>query len=380
MIFTRSKVALGALIFALAGGLLGGVAWATAAASAAWMDHLQAFFANNLTLAVLLTLLIFLTSWRRDRLTLSTNLNKQIQDYNLAIFKDPSLAGQVGADSFPKSEASWVQGLYATFYTINMVRDGKHIRERLFVRSSDLFREDEFIWLTAADYPEQLIYILDGERGYHPDFKAFIWSILKRRYTNDWIENVRERYRARLAREDQGSHAAALRQPEEALMIESGNGRGEGGTDAAALAAGGLAIVLATYMDEGSYDLISAVVAVTLSCVLLAYLAGNSTRLGQRVAFAAVTGLAATPLAAFLLELSLADDHSNFFKWSVSGFTTEVLEKSEPTSRVGDLAILVSWLVLTAAAAWYDKIRSIQAGGAAVSSTEGKSQPVNSDG
>lgn len=128
-------------------------------------------------------------------------------------------------------------------------------------------------------------------------------------------------------------------------------------TDAAALAAGGLAIVLATYMDEGRYDLISAAVAVTLSCILLAYLAGKTEGLGQRMAFAAVTGLAATPLAGFLLELLLADDRSSFFLWCVPGFTEEELEKSEPTSRVGDLAIFVSWLALAAVAAWYDRER-----------------------
>lgn len=156
------------------------------------------FLANNVTLAVLLSSLVLWTTWRRDRLILSTNLNKQIQDYNLAIFKDHALAAQVAKQSFPNSDGAWVQGLYSVFYTLNMVRDGKQIRDRLYVQDTDLFKEDEFIWLTFNNYPEQMIYVLEGERGYHPTFKSYVRSVITLRYPDAMIEDVRDRYRARV--------------------------------------------------------------------------------------------------------------------------------------------------------------------------------------
>jgi hypothetical protein len=128
----------------------------------------------------------------------------------------------------------------------------------------------------------------------------------------------------------------------------------EGGTDAAALAAGGLAIVLTTYMDEGRYELLGAAVSLTLFWTLLAYLLGKERHWAQRLALAGVAGLTATPLAGFVIEVSLAQDPLEFFSWYELPRKVEDLEGKELASSVGGLATLTAWAVVGALVAILD--------------------------
>lgn len=137
-------------------------------------------------------------------------------------------------------------------------------------------------------------------------------------------------------------------------MADRGNNRMEGGTDAAALAAGGLAIVLTTYMDEGRYELLGAAVSATLFWTLLAYLLGKERHWTQTVAFAAVTGLTATPFAGFVLELFQAQDPCSFFSWSEPPLKVKDLEEDELASSVGGLATLAAWATVGAVVAILD--------------------------
>ena len=127
-----------------------------------------------------------------------------------------------------------------------------------------------------------------------------------------------------------------------------------GNTDAAALVAGGVAIVLTTYLDEGEYDPVGFIVAVTLACTLLAYLLGEYKSPAQRVAFAGVIGLTAVPAFGFLFELLMKWDAAHFFQWSEVQRTIESAEKVDVVSAVGSVPILLAWLGSAAAAGLWD--------------------------
>jgi hypothetical protein len=115
-------------------------------------------------------------------------------------------------------------------------------------------------------------------------------------------------------------------------------------TDAAALAAGALAVVLTMYLDEGQYEVLGAIVSLTLVCTLLSYLLGGHDNEWQRLAFAAVVGLTATPLTGFLIEVAMRGEIASFFSWSELPRKVEAVEKEEVTSQVGNLSIISAWL------------------------------------
>src|SRR5687767_6411581 len=120
-------------------------------------------------------------------------------------------------------------------------------------------------------------------------------------------------------------------------MAQDGDRLTEGATDAAALAAAGLAIVLTTYMEEGRYDLLGAVVSLTLLGILVAYLFGRERLVRQRIALAAVAGLVAIPSIGFVIELVQAgNDWRGFFSWYEQSERVKEAEGSELASTVGD--------------------------------------------
>jgi hypothetical protein len=131
-------------------------------------------------------------------------------------------------------------------------------------------------------------------------------------------------------------------------MADDRHGRREGDTDAAALAAGGLAIVLTTYVDEGRYDLFGAIVSLTLLTTLLAYLLGKERSGPQRAALAGVAGLVATPLVGFAIEFAQAADRAAFFSCCEISQRVKSLEETELASTVGELPIAIAWAVVAA--------------------------------
>lgn len=76
----------------------------------------------------------------------------------------------------------------------------------------------------------------------------------------------------------------------------------ENGTDAAALAGGVVAIAITMFADPGPYDELGVVVALTLAALLLGYVRFNRRGRAQSAAVAAVAGILAVPMVAWVLE------------------------------------------------------------------------------
>ena len=110
-----------------------------------------------------------------------------------------------------------------------------------------------------------------------------------------------------------------------------------GPTDAAALAASSLAVVLTTYMHDGAYDLVGALVSGTLVWTLLSFLLGRSRNPAERIAFAAVVALTAIPLMCFIIEHINSHDPANFF--------TGIGVRKGRQSQVGSMPTLIAFIL-----------------------------------
>lgn len=76
-----------------------------------------------------------------------------------------------------------------------------------------------------------------------------------------------------------------------------------GGTDAAALAGGVVAIAMTMFAEPGPYDELGVVVAVTLAVLLFAYVRFHRRDRPQSIAVAAVAGVVGVPVVAYGLEM-----------------------------------------------------------------------------
>jgi hypothetical protein len=82
----------------------------------------------------------------------------------------------------------------------------------------------------------------------------------------------------------------------------------EGRTDIAALSAGTVAVAVSMFLISGPFDVLGAMVAVTLTLVIVGYVWQHKRSTIQSLAVAALLGIIAIPIAGFALELLFAHD------------------------------------------------------------------------
>src|SRR5690242_12295544 len=85
------------------------------------------------------------------------------------------------------------------------------------------------------------------------------------------------------------------------IMSGETEGSGEGRTDIAALAAGAMAVAISMFLISGPFDALGAMVAVTLTLVIIGYVWKHRRSILQSLAVAALLGIVAIPIAGFAL-------------------------------------------------------------------------------
>jgi hypothetical protein len=145
-------------------------------------------------------------------------------------------------------------------------------------------------------------------------------------------------------------------------MDHQDESRGEGRTDIAALAAGAMAVAISMFLISGPFDALSAMVAVTLTLVIIGYVWKNRRSTVQSLAVAALLGIVAIPITGFALELLFAHD-----AWSLlvdneplncrSGAGWRPCASDEHHSKVNNLWQIGTWLVVCGIAFVADRQR-----------------------
>jgi hypothetical protein len=83
---------------------------------------------------------------------------------------------------------------------------------------------------------------------------------------------------------------------------------GEGNTDIAALSAGVAAVAVSMFVIPGPFDVLGAIVAVTLTLVIFGYVWEHPRTRRRSLAVSALLGVIAIPLFGFILEMYFAQD------------------------------------------------------------------------
>jgi len=115
--------------------------------------------------------------------------------------------------------------------------------------------------------------------------------------------------------------------------------------DTAALAGAVLAGVLASFVEPGPFDLMSAVLGITLIALLIAYLWNNRRTVGKSIAFSMVTAFSSLLVLGFVLEMMLSTPKP----------INKVTGKEESNVQSSELAI--SWVVVTGSVLLIDRLR-----------------------
>lgn len=111
--------------------------------------------------------------------------------------------------------------------------------------------------------------------------------------------------------------------------------------DTAALAGAVLAGVLASFVPEGPFDCMSAVLGVTLVALLLAYLWNKHRTVGKSIAFSMVAAFSSLLVLGFVLEIIHTSTPTN--------------EDSQKKSQVPRSELAISWAVMAAAVFMVDR-------------------------
>jgi len=137
---------------------------------------------------------------------------------------------------------------------------------------------------------------------------------------------------------------------------------GEGRTDIAALAAGAMAVAISMFLISGPFDALSAMVAVSLTLVIIGYVWKHRRSTVQSLAVAALLGIVAIPITGFALELVFAHD-----PWSLlvdneplncrNGGAWRPCGGDEHHSKVNNLWQIGTWLVVAGIAFIADRRR-----------------------
>jgi len=139
-------------------------------------------------------------------------------------------------------------------------------------------------------------------------------------------------------------------------------GRDGGRTDIAALAAGAMAVAVSMFLISGPFDALGAMVAVTLTLVIIGYVWQHRRSTVQSLAVAALLGIVAIPITGFALELLFAHD-----PWSLlvdneplncrDGAAWRACPGPEHHSAVNNLWQIGTWLVVCGAVFVIDRRR-----------------------
>jgi ABC-type Mn2+/Zn2+ transport system permease subunit len=113
--------------------------------------------------------------------------------------------------------------------------------------------------------------------------------------------------------------------------------------DTAALAGAVLAGVLASFVEPGPFDLMSAVLGTTLITLLIAYLWNNPRTWGKSIAFSMVTAFSSLLILGFVLEMMSCKPKQ----------VNAVTGKEE--SKVESTELAISWGIVTASVLIIDR-------------------------
>ncbi len=144
--------------------------------------------------------------------------------------------------------------------------------------------------------------------------------------------------------------------------MNSNDNSGGGRTDIAALAAGAMAVAVSMFLISGPFDALGAMVAATLTLVIVGYVWAHQRTSVQSLAVAALLGIVAIPIAGFALELLFAHD-----PWSLlvdneplncsDGTAWRACAADEHQSQVNNLWQIGTWLVVGGAVFVVDRRR-----------------------
>ena len=119
-----------------------------------------------------------------------------------------------------------------------------------------------------------------------------------------------------------------------------------GPTDAAALAAGVVAVSVSIIGQAGQWDALDAIIAITLMLIIISY-SGKHTRTPfQSFAFSALLGMIVMPVVGFIIEYFFSGDRSML----ISG-----LGQQSSESIVSNVYLIIGWIVFTTVAYYFDK-------------------------
>jgi hypothetical protein len=152
----------------------------------------------------------------------------------------------------------------------------------------------------------------------------------------------------------------------ETMERERDDELGENRTDAAALGGGVVAIAMTMFAEEGPYDPVGLVVAVTLALLIFGYVGGHPRKsVPQSLAFGAVVGIVSIPVWGFLAETWKAwpwtgtHEKAVYVAWHALHDETHnpILESIGEPSTVSDWATCVAWAIVTLLVAGADRPR-----------------------
>jgi hypothetical protein len=148
--------------------------------------------------------------------------------------------------------------------------------------------------------------------------------------------------------------------------MESPDRQGEGHTDVAALSAAIVAVAVSMFVVEGPFQVVGALVAMTLAFVIAGYVWGSSRPSRVRsLAVAAVFGVLAIQIVGFTRELYLAHERLSFL-WEgklrncpaqTTWGTTYWMECTHPQSQVENSWLIVTWAVTVLLVLAADRLR-----------------------
>jgi len=115
--------------------------------------------------------------------------------------------------------------------------------------------------------------------------------------------------------------------------------------DAAALAGAVLAGVVASFVEPGPFDLMSAVLGITLIALLIAYLWNNRRTVGKSIAFSMVIAFSSLLVLGFVLEMMSSKPKP----------INKQTGKEESNVQSSELAI--SWAVVAGSVLIIDRVR-----------------------
>ena len=125
-------------------------------------------------------------------------------------------------------------------------------------------------------------------------------------------------------------------------------------TDIAALAAGVVAVAVSMFVNEGTYDILSAIVGLSLGFVIMAYVIGRPRSGFQSVAVAAVLALTSLSVIGFFADRYYSQEPINslveFIRYVKTDCQLENKEGCSNDSRLGEFGHLVAWLVVLVSA------------------------------